>query len=205
MLIEHVVLTGPNVSIHLLRISASVLLTPAPDYPIKELNDMHTNHIESTNLIYGLVDYGEGVRVVILHRSDAEEIYAALKAARKASTWGEFRELCPHEYVELVHEHFRFEEEQLPKDADPFSHDQIPGVDYDWPRYASGLYGEGLPEELVTEFGNHYSTVLDGIFIHFNPEDLIEIRKQLVDKGFTLERDDETAKHAVGCGDMNLG
>ena len=205
MLIEHVVLTGPNVSIHLLRIRASVLLTPAPYYPIIELNDMHTNHIESTNLIYGLVDYGEGVRVVILHRSDAEEIYAALKAARKASTWGGFRELCPHEYVELVHEDFRFEEQQLPRDADLFSHDQIPGVDYDWPRYASGLYGEGLPEELVTEFGNHYSTVLDGIFIHFNPEDLIEIRKQLVDKGFTLERDDETAKHAVGCGDMNLG
>jgi len=57
----------------------------------------------------------------------------------------------------------------------------------------------------VTEFGIHYSTVLDGIFIHFNPEDLIEIRKKIAEEGFTLERNDETAKQAVGCGDMNLG
>ncbi len=165
---------------------------------------MPSNQTETTTLIYGIIDYGEGGRVVILHRSDAEEIYAALKAARRASTWGEFRQLCPEKYIELVNENFLFENEQLPNDGDLFSHYQIPGADYDWPRYASGLYGEGLPEELVTEFGNHYSTVLDGIFIHFNPEDLIEIRKQLVDKGFTLERDDETTKHAVGYGEMNL-
>ena len=57
----------------------------------------------------------------------------------------------------------------------------------------------------MTEFGIHYSTVLDGIFIHFNPEDLIEIRKKIAEEGFTLERNDETAKQAVGCGDMNLG
>ncbi len=166
---------------------------------------MHTDHIASTNLIYGLVDYGEGVRVVILHRSDAEEIYAALKAARTARTWGEFRQLCPDKYVELVHEHFRYEEEQPPRDADRFSNDQIPGVDYDWPRYASGLYGEGLPKELVSEFGHPYSTVLDGVFIHFDPEDLIEIRKTLDAWGFSLKRDDETAIHAVGYGDLNLG
>ena len=67
---------------------------------------MHPTHINSTKLIYGLVDYGEGARAVILHRSEAEEIYAALKAARQASTWGEFRQLCPEEYVELVHKNY---------------------------------------------------------------------------------------------------
>ncbi len=166
---------------------------------------MHQTHINSTKLIYGLVDYGEGARVVILHGSEAEEIYAALKAARQASTWGEFRQLCPEEYVELVHKDYLLEEEQLPNDAELFSHYQIPAADYDWPRYASGLYGEGLPEEFVTEFGHPYSTVLDGVFIHFDPEDLSEIKKDLTARGYTLKRDDETAKHAVGYGNMNLG
>ncbi len=123
---------------------------------------MQSNDTETTTVIYGILGYGEGARVVILHRSDAEEIYAALKTARRASKWAEFRQLCQHQYVLLAHENFRFEGEQLPNDADRFSHYQIPGADYDWPRYASGLYGKGLPEELVAEFGNPYSTVLGG-------------------------------------------
>lgn len=60
---------------------------------------MQSNESETTTVIYGILGYGEGARVVILHRSDAEEIYGALKTARRVSKWAEFRQLCPHQYV----------------------------------------------------------------------------------------------------------
>ena len=52
--------------------------------------------------------------------------------------------------------------------------------------------------------GEPYDTVLDGLFIHFNPEDLITIRKELTRLGYSLERDDEKAAHAVGYGKLNF-
>ncbi|MDG2220727.1 MAG: hypothetical protein P8L85_05070 [Rubripirellula sp.] len=54
---------------------------------------MTENRTKKNKLIYGLVDYGEGARVVIVNRYEAKEIYSALKAA-KYHTWGEFLESC---------------------------------------------------------------------------------------------------------------
>ncbi|MDG2220728.1 MAG: hypothetical protein P8L85_05075 [Rubripirellula sp.] len=95
-------------------------------------------------------------------------------------------------------------EGELPEDDELFSSGRIPAADYDWPHYASGLYGEGLPDEIVNEYGIEYDTRLDGLMIHFDPEDLIAIRKELEGLGYEVERDDENAKHAVGLGELNL-
>ncbi|HBV66368.1 MAG TPA: hypothetical protein DEF45_25480 [Rhodopirellula sp.] len=160
--------------------------------------------MNSHALIYGLVDYGEGARVVILNRSEAEDIFSALKAIRNSATWHDFRQACPQKYVDRIHENLISEGDHLPDDSRLFCSDQIPYLDYDWPQFASGLFGEGLPRTIVSEYGEPYDTVLDGLFIHFNPEDLITIRKELTRLGYSLERDDEKAAHAVGYGKLNF-
>lgn len=167
----------------------------------KRMTSKNTNE---KKLIYGVVDYGEGARVVIANRDEAEEIYSALKAA-KSHTWGEFRRSCPKKHLDGVLEDILHEDGELPEDDELFSSGRIPGGDYDWPRYASGLYGEGLPEEIVEEYGIRYDTVLDGLMIHFAPEDLASIRRELESWGYEIERNDQTAKHAVGFGELNLG
>ena len=159
---------------------------------------------KKNKLIYGLVDYGEGARVVIVNRYEAEEIFSALKAA-KSHTWGEFRRSCPKKYLEGVLADVLDLEGELPEDEELFSSGRIPAADYDWPHYASGLYGEGLPKEIVKKYGIHYDTMLDGLMIHFDPEDLIIIRKELEELGYEIECDEDIAKHAVGLGEFNLG
>ncbi len=165
---------------------------------------MKREKTDSHALIYGLVDYGEGARVVILNRSEADDIFSALKAIRNSTTWREFRQTCPKKYVERIHENLVDDGDHLPDDSQLFSSDQIPHLDYDWPQFASGLFGEGLPQRIVSEYGEPYDTVLDGLFIHFNPEDLIPIRNELTRLGYSLKRDDEKATHAIGYGELNF-
>ena len=77
--------------------------------------------------------------------------------------------------------------------------------DYEWPKFPDGLHGEGLPEEIVEEYGQPYDTVIDGTFIHFKPEDVDGIVQELETMGYTVERDDRTASNAVGYGDLSRG
>lgn len=159
---------------------------------------------DSHALIYGLVDYGEGARVVIVNRSEAEDIYSALQAIRNSANWTDFRRNCPRKYVDQIHENLINEGKHLPDGSLLFSSDQIPHLDYEWPQLASGLFGEGIPETIVARYGEPYDTVLDGLFIHFNPEDLVKIRGALSRLGYSFERDDEKATHAVGYGELNF-
>ncbi len=165
---------------------------------------MKRKKTDSHALIYGLVDYGEGARVVILNRSEADDILSALKAISNSTTWREFRQTCPKKHVDCIHANLVNEGDHPPDDSQLFSSDQIPHLDYEWPQLASGLFGEGLPKTIVSEYGEPYDTVLDGLFIHFHPEDLIMIRNELTCLGYSLERDDEKATLAIGYGELNF-
>ena len=162
---------------------------------------------DEDHLLYGYVDYldGEPPKVVILNRDDANEIVAALEAATNSNTWGEYRKNCPKVFLDRDMEDYLEYEDELPKDDDPFSHPHHSMEDYEWPKFADGLYGEGLPEEIVEEYGQLYGTVIDGTFIHFKPEDVDKIVQELETMGYTMERDDRTASNAVGYGDLRLG
>ena len=164
---------------------------------------MRSKNKKGKDLIYCIVDYVEGAKVLIVNRHEAEEIHSALKVTR-SHTWGEFRRSCPKKYLDRVLEDVLHLDGELPADAELFSSGGIPNADYCWPNYVSGLYGEGLPKAIVKKHGVQYGTVLDGLMIHFDPEDLIVIRKQLEKFGYEIERDDEITKHAVGLGELNL-
>ena len=112
-------------------------------------------------LIYGYVDFLDGgpPRVVILNRDDANRIVAALEAAATSKTWGEYRQKCPKVFLDRDMPHHPDHEEGLPNDLDPFSQPYHSMEDYEWPKFADGLYGEGLPEQVVEKYGQRFNTV----------------------------------------------
>jgi len=60
--------------------------------------------------------------------------------------------------------------ERLPEDTDPFSSDQVPGVDDgDWPAWPAQRMLDWVPKEIQKEYGSIESTRLNGEYPTFYP------------------------------------
>lgn len=168
---------------------------------------MADHQTNQKSLLYGYVDFydGEPPKVVITNRHDASDIVAALEAAGNSNTWGEYRKNCPQIFLDRDNEHQLEYEDELPTDEAPFSFPFSSIDDYEWPKFTDGLSGEGIPERIISKYGNPLNTVLDGPFIYFNPEQIEEITQEIECLGYTIERDDRTVRNAAGFGELRLG
>ena len=168
---------------------------------------MANRQANQKNLLYGYVDFcdGEPPKVLITNLNDASDIVAALEAAGNSNTWGEYRKNCPKVFLDRDNEHQLEYEDELPTDDAPFSFPFSSIDDYEWPKFTDGLSGQGIPERIISEYGNPLNTVLDGTFIYFNSEQIEEIIQKVEDLGYTIERDDRTVRNAAGFGELRLG
>jgi hypothetical protein len=111
------------------------------------------------------------------------------EAISNSSTWGELRRAMPRqEYSRLIRECFDEEGEPRPRGSDEFDGEQIPGYcDGDYPDWLQQEINGVLPEEVLREFAAVEDTMLNGPYIHIDPEHLPVIKARLEQLGYIVE------------------
>jgi hypothetical protein len=125
--------------------------------------------------------------LVFAMKERAELVSQINSALRQARTWGEFRRRVPKAaYSELICA-IESAGEPRPRSAEAFEGLSLPMVaDGLYPPWLAQEMPRFMPAEILKRYGRYESTSNGGVY-RLRPEDLGEIRAQLVDLGFRVE------------------
>ncbi len=137
------------------------------------------------SLLYRVVPHNGGV--VIAHEARARSIAAAHLAISRSKTWRALQAAMPPSEFAIVVNNMRMVGEEVPNPDSDFDPEQLPGwADGDYPAWLQKEMDAFLSHEEWAFLATLRSTHLNGSYWHVEPETLVELRRVLESRGYTL-------------------
>jgi hypothetical protein len=137
--------------------------------------------------------------LVFIPEDRARELRDLREGLWEAKTWGQLRSRISQRRWEEVVTLSRREDEQSPKDEDPFDADQIGGyADGDWPEWPAQQMLYWMPPEIRDRCGEVWTSNFNGDALMISADDASEVLAALSEAGYVCVNDADLVAKASG-------